>query len=290
MRATAEQVTAATNHRQPARISHRMLSMMHAAISYQHEPSKCSGTTNAPTTNHQPFQHPPPQLHPHPPTHPPTYSPHPPTHRFKPSLDLLDGISFGHAKEFIGDPIGNLKSLFYRAPDSTSAASAADVYIFTCITTIELPGVRAYIDANVGSKVALAWNLELDTLRADLGLPGWPAKELHLNWLSTFKPAFYLRPRDYSKSVSVAPFIINYSGALLREYPGPWQVRRGLLCCLGLSSCAGRLVVPVVAAGASCQAPPALHELLLAHKLRGHACGGKACTCSCALTVAMPMH
>ncbi len=30
--------------------------------------------------------------------------------------------------------------------------------------------------------------------------------------------------RDYSKSVSVAPFIVNYSGALFREYPGPWQV------------------------------------------------------------------
>jgi hypothetical protein len=35
---------------------------------------------------------------------------------------------------------------------------------------------------------------------------------------------FFLRARDYSKSVAVAPFIINYSGALFREYPGPWQV------------------------------------------------------------------
>lgn len=44
------------------------------------------------------------------------------------------------------------------------------------------------------------------------------------SFLSTFRPVFFLRPRDYSKSVSVAPFIVNYSGALFREFPGPWQV------------------------------------------------------------------
>ena len=37
-------------------------------------------------------------------------------------------------------------------------------------------------------------------------------------------PAFYIRPRDYSKTVPTPPFLINYSGALFRAYPGPWQV------------------------------------------------------------------
>ena len=71
----------------------------------------------------------------------------------------------------------------------------------------------------------MLWNLELDTLRGDLGIVPYPSKDLHYRFLSTFRPVFYLRPRDYSKSVSVAPFLLNYSGALFREYPGPWQVR-----------------------------------------------------------------
>jgi hypothetical protein len=75
-----------------------------------------------------------------------------------------------------------------------------------------------------GSKAAVIWNLELDTLRGDLGLISFPPKDMHYNFLSTILPVFFLRPRDYSKSVPVAPFIVNYSGALFREYPGPWQV------------------------------------------------------------------
>lgn len=55
------------------------------------------------------------------------------------------------------------------------------------------------------------------------GLLGFPPKEVQYRFLSQFKPVFYIRQRDYSKSVAVAPFIINYSGMLFREYPGPWQ-------------------------------------------------------------------
>ena len=68
------------------------------------------------------------------------------------------------------------------------------------------------------------WNCELDTLRSDLGLFGFPPKDVQYDFLSAFKPVFYLRQRDYSKTVNVAPFIINYSGCLFREFPGPWQV------------------------------------------------------------------
>lgn len=99
---------------------------------------------------------------------------------------------------------------------------------FAHLTTLRIavPGVvscRSFDAA--GKKVSVLFNLELDTLRGDLGLLSFPPKDLHYQFLSTFRPVFYLRPRDYSKSVPVAPFVVNYSGALFREYPGPWQVR-----------------------------------------------------------------
>ena len=65
---------------------------------------------------------------------------------------------------------------------------------------------------------------QLETARGDLGLPGFPGKDLHLRFLSRFKPALFLRQRSYSKTVNVAPFLLNYDGATFREYPGPWQV------------------------------------------------------------------
>lgn len=123
-----------------------------------------------------------------------------------------------------------------KEPKEDAGAAQADVFIVANVSTIELPAVQQYTEKIAKGRPIVLLNLELDTLRGDLGLFAFPKKDLQHEFLSGFKPVFYLRPRDYSKSVNVSPFIINYSGALFREYPGPWQVMLkvddGRLCCV----------------------------------------------------------
>merc|ERR1711869_142309 len=89
---------------------------------------------------------------------------------------------------------------------------------------IELPDIRRYHEQYGQDKVFMLFNLQLETLRADLELIGFPPRSLHIEFFTRFRSIFFLRNRQYSKSVNVPPFLINYSGALFREYPGPWQV------------------------------------------------------------------
>jgi len=98
------------------------------------------------------------------------------------------------------------------------------LFIFVNCSTRELSEVEKYVETFTTSAPALLFNLELETLRSDLGLFGFPSKDIHYRFLSQFLPVYYIRTRDYSKTVAVAPFLLNYSGALFRQYPGPWQV------------------------------------------------------------------
>ncbi|EFN59896.1 hypothetical protein CHLNCDRAFT_132917 [Chlorella variabilis] len=154
---------------------------------------------------------------------------------FKAALAASDNVSMGHFREgrpSLASTFGNILFMGVggREVDGPQAAAQrADIFIAINASTVELADLEAYCEETAKERVVVAWNMELDTLRSDLGLLGFPPKDLQHRFLCTFKPVFYIRQRDYSKaspptpapllplpavSVAVAPFIINYSGAL----------------------------------------------------------------------------
>lgn len=140
---------------------------------------------------------------------------------FEYTIDSEEALCLGYTgKGFLK----GFQQMFGNGVPQDQVTDNVDVFIVLNHSTIELPSMRRYVEEIVKDRPVILWNLELETLRADLGLFGFPPKDLHYEFLSQFKSVFFLRLRDYSKSISVAPFLINYSGALFREYPGPWQV------------------------------------------------------------------
>jgi hypothetical protein len=156
---------------------------------------------------------------------------------FAAALDAADGVSLGSLKEAGVTGLDAVASLIGggRKRDRAAPLPEADVYIAVNLSTVELVDAEQYATtleetgggAGGGQQPPPAfifWNCELDTLRADLGLFGFPPKTVQHAFLARFLPAFYIRPRDYAASIPAPPYIVNYSGALFREYPGPWQV------------------------------------------------------------------
>lgn len=94
--------------------------------------------------------------------------------RFKPSLDLSDGmLTMGYLTEGRKGFMGGVSKLFGNNENAVAspgeAAAKADMYICVNASTVELVDIEKYVAEYVADKPIVLWNLELDTLRADLG-------------------------------------------------------------------------------------------------------------------------
>lgn len=114
-------------------------------------------------------------------------------------------------------------SMFGKARGKIILDDSIDVYVLLVFSAQELPVVEELYNKVKSNATVVFFNLKLDTLRGDLGLPAFPPKDLQYRFLSQILPVYYLRTRQYSKSIAKPPYLINYQGALFRAFPGPYQ-------------------------------------------------------------------
>lgn len=133
----------------------------------------------------------------------------------------VPGIRFSALRD------ASLSSIFERIwtkPDIEIAVrDNDDMFVVIGASAQELPDVEKLTEA-AGSRPVILFNLKLDSARGDLGLPAFPRKDMHRRFLSRVLPVYYLRTRTYSRSLTKPPYLISYSGALYRVYPGKYQV------------------------------------------------------------------
>ena len=113
---------------------------------------------------------------------------------------------------------------------TTKPIENTKMYVIVGASAQELPDVEELYeqikdekDENGNPPVIVFYNLKLDVLRGDLGAPAFPGKDFQDRFLSRVKPVYYLRTRQYSRSIDKPPFILNYQGCIFRSYPGHYQ-------------------------------------------------------------------
>jgi len=119
-------------------------------------------------------------------------------------------------------PMAFFGSIFKQGSGEVVAAEWAEMHLVVGASAQELPAIQKLTELAPGVPL-VCFNLKLDVLRGDLGLPAFPPKAVHHDFLCKVKPVYYLRPRSYSLSLSVPPFLIAYNGVLFRRYPEGWQ-------------------------------------------------------------------
>jgi hypothetical protein len=98
---------------------------------------------------------------------------------FKSALELSEGVSLGHLQENRDSFLTSWNNIFAGAavpgtkrggPSAPAAAAAtADIFLTLNASTIELVDLQKYVAETIKDRVVVTWNMELDTLRADLG-------------------------------------------------------------------------------------------------------------------------
>lgn len=133
----------------------------------------------------------------------------------------LENVRFGALKDARK---GSFIERLWTTPElEVAVREDDDMFVVLGASCQELPDVERLV-ATAGDRPVVLFNLKLDTSRGDLGLPAFPRKDLHYRFLSKVRPAYYIRTRTYSRSLPRPPYIVNYSGALYKVYPGPYQV------------------------------------------------------------------
>ena len=121
------------------------------------------------------------------------------------------------------DSVGNAKTvdqIIFSVLGATIGGTVEAIpntalYVALVSSTQELPDLEK-LHKLVPTTPIVFFNLRLDVLRGDLGLPLFPNRDLHHRFLSQIKPAYLLRSRSFATSLRKPPFLINFTGKLFR--------------------------------------------------------------------------